>query len=120
MARAWTCQRVQAGERCRHENPSRKRKCEACGKPRPARKRRSHMVALDLDYEGFIELNGGETCGICGAAPPEGRKLYRDHSHASGLARGLLCFVCNRTLTNRVDNVDWLRRAILYLEGADR
>ena len=32
-----------------------------------------------------------ETCGICG----EDKPLVRDHSHSTGLIRGLVCVRCN-------------------------
>jgi hypothetical protein len=81
MARVWTCRRITAGQRCGHQNPGRKRKCEACGLPRPALSRPAHMAALDLPYEHYVEINGGEFCGICGAEPKDGRRLNRDHLH---------------------------------------
>src|SRR5207253_2386160 len=87
---AWTCQRRSAGEKCGHLNGGRKRRCEACGKPRPARRRPAHMAALDVPYEEYVRLNGGEHCGICGAAPKPGRRLDRDHEHKGvGTPRGL-------------------------------
>lgn len=44
-------------------------------------------------------------CAICGQAPVRG--LARDHDHASGLIRGLLCSACN-TAEGRSDS--WLFR----------
>jgi hypothetical protein len=58
----------------------------------------------------------GERCGICGRPPGPNRRLDRDHDHKTGDARGLLCHRCNRGLPNWV-TVDWLKRAIDYLEG---
>jgi hypothetical protein len=120
MARVWTCQRSVAGVKCAHENPTRKRLCEACGKARPARKRPAHMAALDIPYEEYVRLNGGEHCGICGRErDPGGRRLQRDHDHrGEGRPRGLLCFACNRWLRNFM-TVEWLERAIAYLRRAD-
>jgi hypothetical protein len=111
----WTCQRVQGGEKCRHKNAGRKRKCGKCEKPRPARRKAAHLKALDLDYEGFIELNGGETCAICGREASERRRLDRDHCHRTGEPRGLLCSRCNRALPSWM-TADWLRDAAEYLE----
>jgi hypothetical protein len=113
---SWTCQRRAGGIKCGHVNASRKRNCQACGKPRPVRRRPKHMAALDLAYEAYIEINGGESCGICGARPSPGRRLDRDHEHlGTGRARGLLCHACNRTLSRRV-TPEWLRAAAAYLE----
>lgn len=116
MARrkGWTCRRVAAGAKCRCWNPSNLRKCSACGKPKPARKRPAHMAALDLSYEQYVALNGSETCGIC-RKPPAGRRLDRDHDHLTGRPRGLLCHRCNRQLPAWVD-ARWLRLAAVYLE----
>jgi hypothetical protein len=112
----WTCRRQTSGLVCGNVNDGRKRKCGACGKPRPPRRKPSHLRALELSYEDFLRANGGlERCGICGS-PPKGRKLDRDHEHrGDGRARGLLCWNCNKKLDNRV-TPEWLRRAADYLE----
>lgn len=73
------------------------------------------MVALDLTYEDYIRLNGGEHCGICTRGRTGGRRLDRDHDHGTGTARGLLCSRCNRALPSWV-TAEWLRAAIAYLE----
>jgi hypothetical protein len=115
--RTWTCQRVKSGTKCGHLNPGRKRKCEQCGKPRPARKRPAHFAALDEPYETFVLVNGGEHCGICGKVPSEGQnRLSRDHDHATGKPRGLLCWGHNLGLKRFHDNPDELRAAVTYLE----
>lgn len=115
----WTCQRVENKLRCGFVNPNRKRRCGWCGKPRPARKRPAHLSALKLPYEHYVQINGGERCGICGAEPKPGRRLDRDHEHKGvGYARGLLCWSCNRQLKH-TSTVEWLRAAAAYLERAD-
>jgi hypothetical protein len=43
--------------------------------------------------------------------------LHRDHDHATGMARGILCFRCNTALPARVDAA-WLRAAADYLDRA--
>lgn len=110
----WTCQRQTDGIKCRAVNPNIKRKCQRCGKTRPARKRPAHMSALAASYEEFVTLNGGEHCAICGRAPSAARRLDRDHCHATGRPRGLLCARCNRALPGWV-TVDWLEKAATYL-----
>jgi len=116
--RIWTCQRQTAGERCGHQNPSRKRKCEQCGKTRPKRKQPVHRAALKLPYEVFVEANGGvDACGICGKRPAPGQnRLSRDHDHATAKPRGVLCWHHNLGLKRFHDNPDELRAAIAYLE----
>lgn len=77
------------------------------------------MAALDIPYETYVEMQGGEFCGICGRERQEGdRRLQRDHCHRTGMARGLLCFACNRWLRGFM-TVEWLRSAISYLERAE-
>jgi hypothetical protein len=112
----WTCQRRSGGERCGHVNDNRKRKCEQCSKPRPPRKRPDHLKALDEPYEIWVAMFG-ERCGICGRGPSDTRRLDRDHDHATGRPRGLLCHRCNRGLPNWANGV-WLRRAAYYLDQA--
>lgn len=117
--KTWTCQRVTSGVKCGHVNAARKRNCGHCQKPRPARKRPAHMSALALPYAYYVEINGGERCGICGAPASPNRKLDRDHEHKGvGFARGLLCWSCNRQLKH-TSTVTWLRAAADYLERAE-
>lgn len=75
------------------------------------------MAALDIPYEEYIRINGGEHCALCGKLPSAGRRLDRDHDHRTGQPRGLLCggrMGCNRRL-GRVDNIAWLEAAVAYL-----
>jgi hypothetical protein len=116
MTRIWTCQRVQAGEKCGTKNPRIKKNCTACGKPRPATKRPGHLAALDLTYEQYVDLNGGDHCAICHKTrQPGDRRFDRDHDHKNGgRPRGLLCHLCNRALPSWV-TVEWLLAAAAYL-----
>lgn len=112
----WICYRQQDGRKCLTKNPNLKQKCLTCGGPRPERKRPEHLVALQTDYETYVELNGGEVCGICERRRTEkDRRLDRDHDHKTGRPRGLLCAKCNRALAYWV-TPSWLRAAADYLE----
>jgi hypothetical protein len=115
VARTWKCRRcLTAGQSLKL------RKCGACQLKRPVRKRPAHMVALLLPYEQYVELNGGEICGICKTAGSGRRRLDRDHDHKTGKPRGLLHPRCNRALPSWITS-DWLRRAADYLDRfADR
>jgi hypothetical protein len=75
------------------------------------------MAALKIPYEVYIEINGGEHCGICGRKPLPHRRLDRDHDHRTGKPRGLLCHSCNRTLKHSV-TISWMWAAIAYLRRA--
>ena len=68
------------------------------------------------DYHVMFEAQDG-VCAICGTSPDE-RPLNIDHDHETGQVRGLLCGRCNTGLGHFGDDVDRLRSAISYLEGA--
>lgn len=118
--RPWTC------HKCKHKNPSKRTTlCAHCGAKRPPTKRPAHTAALDIPYEEYVRINGGDFCWIgrtaglsCGRErDPTARRLNRDHDHKTGKPRGLLCggrMGCNRRL-GRVDNTAWLEAACAYL-----
>jgi hypothetical protein len=76
------------------------------------------MAALDLTYEQYVEINGGEHCGICGKTrdqlPDPTRKLDRDHDHITHEPRGLLCRTHNRQV-KRYMTVEWVEAVLEYL-----
>lgn len=76
------------------------------------------MAALDVPYEEYIVINGGETCGICGCGPSPGRRLDRDHDHKTGQPRGLLCWVDNKFLRAAM-TLERLEAAVAYLKRAE-
>jgi Recombination endonuclease VII len=115
----WKCSRVSKRVVCRHLNKPGTRKCAKCGKPRPVKRQPKHMAALDYPYEFYVEINGGEHCGVCGAPPKPGRRLQRDHDHRTGRPRGLLCIQHNRRLGPHM-TIRFLRAALAYLERAER
>ena len=71
------------------------------------------------EYEEMLEAQDG-VCVICGTEPGSprayGRRLAVDHEHQTGKVRRLLCGTCNRALGMMAENVDWLQRAVRYLE----
>jgi hypothetical protein len=66
-------------------------------------------------YLEFVDIQGGEFCAICEAAPKT-RRLHIDHDHKTMELRGLLCFNCNSLLRPRW-NAATLRAAADYLEN---
>lgn len=113
--RVWRCQRVKAGVKCATLNLRTKQKCTECGGPRPKARPPAHRAILDQPYEWWV-ARFGERCGICGVEPADGKRLHRDHEHTGdGVARGLLCFQCNRKLGNK--NAEWLCAAAVYLDA---
>lgn len=55
-------------------------------------------------------------CDICRSSLVEGRATHVDHCHTTGQVRGILCHHCNVMLGHCKDNIEILKRAILYLE----
>lgn len=74
------------------------------------------------DYNDLYNHQNG-LCYICNTegftmAEHHKMKLVVDHCHTTGKVRGLLCHNCNRALGLLKDNVDYFKRAIVYLESA--
>ena len=84
---------------------------------RDKRLRRLYNISAE-EYDKILEFQNG-VCPICEEeknAKGEPKKLGVDHDHKSGLTRGILCFYCNRKLT------EWwtperLKAALFYLEN---
>lgn len=70
------------------------------------------------DYNKRLEeQNGG--CAIC-HRPPKKVRLSRDHNHATGKVRGLLCLICNRKVLGVIEKYRIIPEAIIkYLEKFD-
>lgn len=68
----------------------------------------------EADYLKILTDQGG-VCAICHLYQTDGGYLFVDHSHESGLVRGLLCSSCNFGLARWKDSVEFLGRAIEYL-----
>lgn len=114
----WVCCRQRDGVKCLTKNPMVKQLCVMCGGPRPAPRKPKHLVALELEYEAYVELNGGEHCAVCLRRRTEkDRRFDRDHDHRTGRPRGLLCHKCNRALAAWV-TPEWLDAAAAYLRRA--
>lgn len=54
-----------------------------------------------------------QVCAICGSTE---KRFHVDHSHQTGVVRGLLCGPCNHTLGLMQDEPARLRAAAAYLE----
>lgn len=78
----------------------------------PGRARSGSHRLPDAEYDALLAAQGG-TCAICGSTPKT-RRLHVDREHRNGEVRGLLCYMCNRRLDQRV-TPQWCARAALYL-----
>lgn len=78
-----------------------------------ARRARFYGITVE-ELESLRSLHAGR-CAICGGH--RGTKaLCVDHCHATGQVRGLLCNPCNRGIGFFEDNLEYLQRAIDYLQ----
>ena len=80
--------------------------------------RTKYSMTLE-QFDAMVAAQQG-LCAICRkeetARSRDGeRRLKIDHSHATGARRGLLCHGCNTAL-GRVEDADWLAKALAYLE----
>jgi len=69
------------------------------------------------EYRAMLAEQGG-VCFICQKPPRKGRILGVDHDHRTGRIRGLLhaeLGACNTRLGWFNDDIEWFRRAYLYL-----
>ena len=114
-SKGWTCRRIHMSMVCGRLNPPSAKRCQECGKLRPPKRRPKHLKALELPYEHYVEINGGEFCGVCKRLPEPGKRLQRDHDHRTGEPRGLLCIFDNRKLGSHV-TLEWTCAVVAYLE----
>lgn len=72
----------------------------------------------DLTVEQYNEMleSQNRLCAICHSECTSGRRLAVDHSHDTGLVRGLLCGRCNTMLGRVEENVEILKNMVRYLE----
>lgn len=96
------------------KNPDRWRsRCRKCH----IAKRRADNQKDEQSRRLFIDR---DVCDICGQPERQFRNgvrklLAKDHNHATGEWRGLLCSRCNQAIGLFADNVHLLQRAIDYL-----
>ena len=97
----------------------RERYCSVRQRDRNLRKR----YGVTADQFSFLLDSQGNSCAICGMElntdlSYKGRetKPVVDHCHGTGNVRGILCNGCNLIIGHAKDNIDRLRRAIVYLQ----
>jgi hypothetical protein len=83
--------------------------------------RKTYNLSLEQFHYIYEKQNG--LCAICKKegfqlSTHQKFKIVVDHCHTTGVVRGMLCHNCNRALGLFQDNVESLKTAIDYLEGA--
>jgi hypothetical protein len=76
------------------------------------------------EFDAMLAAQGG-CCAICGTDRPSGNGWHLDHDHAYAARdarghRGVLCGRCNQAIGLFRENPDVMRRAIGYLDAAER
>jgi len=95
--------------------PSTERVCKSCANERNRQTRQLRLVTPPppKDYR----------CPICLTSAEENNQRNNqwclDHDHDTGEARGWLCNKCNSALGWFDDNIDFLKRAVQYLEKSN-
>lgn len=75
---------------------------------------KKYGISLKEYDEMFDKQNG--RCAICGKHQDEFKKrLFIDHCHKTKKIRGLLCDKCNRGIGFFNDDVETIRKALIYL-----
>jgi len=73
---------------------------------------------ITLEIYNQMLLTQHKSCAICKKHESEfDQKFAVDHCHETGKIRGLLCGACNKGLGYFKDNTEFLKGAIIYLEG---
>ncbi len=106
-----------------------KHNCKTCSSIYAA-KYRKHKQRWDLGWRyGLTEIEYKELynkqsglCAICGGSQQgyrlsgKRKKLCVDHSHKTGVVRGLLCTRCNSAIGLLNDDAELLKIVLIYLE----
>jgi hypothetical protein len=76
--------------------------------------KRRRLAKWGLTLESYQSLHDGQggACAICGA---KHERLCIDHDHETGVVRGLLCQLCNRSIGQLGDSFESVQRAADYL-----
>jgi hypothetical protein len=83
------------------------------------RRHRSDLLkkfGINADQYSAILKEQHEVCAICHQKDPCDRQLAVDHCHTTKKVRGLLCTNCNMAIGKFQDNVEYLKRAVEYME----
>lgn len=87
----------------------------ACSISQIEKKRLKRSGLLPEDYKtSQLKI---QNCEICGKTIKDNKKkLSVDHCHKTGKFRGMLCFKCNIGLGMFNDNINIIKKSIIYLK----
>lgn len=90
--------------------------CKTChGEYQRVKRLKNFFNITPEEYELILKHQGG-VCFIC-KLPPKSKRLAIDHNHKTGLIRGLLCFVCNKSMGPFRDDVEKFKNIVEYLQN---
>lgn len=73
---------------------------------------------ISIEYYNELVKKQKGKCYLCKRLPNSRyNKLYVDHDHKNNKVRKLLCHSCNAALGLFKDDINTLKRAVLYLKG---
>lgn len=75
--------------------------------------RRKYGITVE-EWSRLLKLQNNK-CLICDTSLTR-KNIHVDHSHKTDLVRGLLCFSCNTAIGKFRDSIEYLKKAIKYLE----
>lgn len=75
----------------------------------------AHHNREHCDRDVLLESQNGK-CAICAADVKFGSNACVDHNHNTRKVRGVLCISCNSRLVSALEDAEWLKLAMLYLE----
>lgn len=98
------------------KNPEKARAAWRTAEKKSRNLHRDRARRYGLTQEELTKLidDANGVCTLCGRLP--NKYLVVDHCHASGEVRNILCEPCNQALGLFQDNVEFLKKAIKYLE----
>lgn len=93
------------------DRPGKSRLSYSCRPCQQKRQRNMRQIKKSIVFTKLSEQLGS-LCPICGSPA-----TAIDHNHQTNKIRGLLCMSCNTGLGCFADNIDNLRRAIVYIKN---
>ena len=78
----------------------------------------TQATLFESERREMIEEAG--VCALCGDPVQADHNAHIDHCHETKVIRGVLCKLCNNGLGFFRDDVELLKKAIVYLEAQQR